>query len=139
MVQITIPSSGKNRRGPGFVPPRAPDEVATRFLDVATALRHVGIRVGHAEYDEVAVLSFVPRAADKVAPMVAHHRGRLDAELSWLTGPMATSLAANLGFLRLLFGDGDVAALADAKLLLDMQSIVAARQAAAVAAVAASS
>ncbi|HET6583788.1 MAG TPA: DUF4003 family protein [Nannocystaceae bacterium] len=106
----------------------APDEAAQRFLDVATALRDSGVRVGQDEYDDVAVLSMVPRAADKIAQMVVHYRGRLDAELSWLSGSLATSLAANLGFVRLVSADEAVAALGDAKLLLDMQSIVTARQ-----------
>ena len=52
---------------------------------------------------------------------------------------MATSLAANLAFVRLVADerDGRVGALADAKLLLDMQSIVAMRQAAVIATAAA--
>jgi hypothetical protein len=70
---------------------------------------------------------------------VAELRSRIAEELSWTETSMATSLAANLAFVRLLADerDGRVGALADAKLLLDMQSIVAMRQAAVVATVAA--
>ena len=50
----------------------------------------------------------------------------------------ATSLAANLTFVRMLQQDEGIAPLGDAKLLLDMQSIVAARQAAVAASAAAS-
>jgi hypothetical protein len=107
----------------------APDEAAQRFLDVATALRAAGIRVRKAEYDEVAVLSFVPRAADKVARTVADFRQQIVAELAWTERELATSLAASLTFVRLLSDDDTIAALGDAKLLLDMQSVVAARQA----------
>jgi hypothetical protein len=114
-----------------------PDEAATRFLDVATALRSHGIEVRQAEYDEVAVLSFVPRSADRVAQTVAELREQLRAQLESLSSSSATSLAANLAFVRLLFDDEGLAALGDAKLLLDMQSVVAARAAAAAAGVAA--
>jgi hypothetical protein len=108
----------------------APDEAASRFLDVATALRDRGIKVRQAEYDEVAVLSFVPRSADRVAQTVVELRAQLVASLAALSGEFATSLAANLAFVRLLSDDEGIAALGDAKLLLDMQSVVAARAAA---------
>ncbi|MBC8069530.1 MAG: DUF4003 family protein [Deltaproteobacteria bacterium] len=116
-----------------------PDEAADRFLAVATALRAGGVKIGQAEYDEVAVLSFVPRGAEVIATEVAELRMRIDAELSWAEDAMATSLAVNLSFVRLVADEADtrVAALADAKLLLDMQSIVAMRQAASVAVMAA--
>jgi hypothetical protein len=116
-----------------------PEEVTRRFLDIATALRDRGIRIGVTEYDEVAVLSFVPRAIDRIADAVVQYRSALDDALASLSGVLATSLAVNLAFVRLLFDEDGLGALADAKLLLDMQSIVAARQAAAGAAVAASS
>jgi len=115
------------------------DEAAGRFIEVATALRDRGIRVGQAEYDEVAVLGFVPRSADRVAQTVADYRARLDDALAGLPGAMATSLAVNLAFVRLLFDEDGLAPLGDAKLLLDMQSVVAARQAAVVAATVAAS
>jgi hypothetical protein len=116
-----------------------PDEAADRFLAVASALRAAGIKIGQAEYDEVAVLTFVPRSAEVIAADVAELRARLADELSWTESSTATSLAVNLAFVRLAADerDGRVGALADAKLLLDMQSIVAMRQAAAVATTAA--
>jgi hypothetical protein len=112
----------------------SPDEAADRFLEVASALRAAGVKIGQAEYDEVAVLTFVPRSAQVIAADVAELRSRLAGELSWSEASLATSLAANLAFVRLVADerDGRVGALADAKLLLDMQSIVAMRQAAAV-------
>ena len=112
----------------------APHEAADRFLEVASALRAAGIKIGQGEYDEVAVLTLVPRSADVIAADVAELRSRLGRELSWSESSMATSLATNLAFVRLVTHerDGRVGALADAKLLLDMQSIVAMRQAAVV-------
>jgi hypothetical protein len=107
----------------------APEEAAQRFLDVATALRDAGIKVGKAEYDEVAVLSMIPRAADKVARTVADYLSQIVSEFGWTEKELAISLAANLTFVRLLFDEEGIATLGDAKLLLDMQSIVTARQA----------
>lgn len=117
----------------------APHEAADRFLEVASALRASGVKIGQAEYDEVAVLTFVPRSADVIAADVAELRSRLDGDLSWTESSMATSLATNLAFVRMVAAepDGRVGALADAKALLDMQSIVAMRQAAVVATMAA--
>jgi len=113
----------------------APDEAADRFLAVAGALRAAGVKVGQAEYDEAAVLTLVPRSAEVIAADVAELRSRIAEDLSWSEASMATSLAANLAFVRLLSDERDerVGALADAKLLLDMQSIVAMRQAAVIA------
>lgn len=116
-----------------------PDEAANRFLEVADALRTAGIAIKGAEYDEVAVLSFVPRSAEGIAQMVVADREQLMARLPKLDGGTATSLAANLTFVRLVLADDRKAALGDAKLLLDMQAIASARQAAAVAAIAATS
>lgn len=117
----------------------APHEAADRFLEVASALRASGIKIGQTEYDEVAVLTFVPRSAEVIAADVAELRARLVDELSWTESSTATSLAVNLALVRLVANerDGRVGALADAKLLLDMQSIVAMRQASAWAAAAA--
>ena len=110
----------------------APEEAASRVLAIATALRERGIKVRGGEYDEVAVLAFLPRSAATVAERVAAMRDRIVAELAWHESTTGTSLAADLAFVEMLQAEPDarVAALADAKLLLDMQSIVAMRQAA---------
>lgn len=108
-----------------------PEEAADRFIAVASALRAAGVKIGQAEYDEVAVLTFVPRSAEVIAADVAELRSRVAAALSWGESSTATSLAANLALVRLVADERDerAAALADAKLLLDMQSIVTTREA----------
>lgn len=108
-----------------------PDEAADRFIAVASALRAAGVKIGQGEYDEVAVLTFVPRSAEIIAADVAELRSRVADALAWGESSTATSLAANLAFVRLVADerDGRIRALADAKLLLDMQSIVAMREA----------
>jgi hypothetical protein len=66
-----------------------------------------------------------------VAARVAAMRERIQQDLAWYEGDDATSLATNLAFVQLLDAEDDarVAALSDAKMLLDMQTIVAMRQA----------
>jgi hypothetical protein len=97
---------------------------------VASALRAAGVKIGQAEYDHVAVQTFVPRSAEAIAADVAELRSRVADALSWGESSTATSVAANLAFVRLVADerDGRVGALAYAKLLLDMQSIVAMRR-----------
>ncbi len=111
----------------------APDEVATRFLELAASLRERGVKVRSGEYDEIAVLAFLPRSAPQITERVVAMRERILAELSWYETSMATNLAADLVFVEFLQSDDDprIAALARAKFVLDMQSIVASRQAAA--------
>lgn len=113
----------------------APDEVATRFVELASCLRERGVKVRGGDYDEVAVLTFLPRSAPQIAERVVAMRERILAELSWYETSMATNLAADLVFVEFLQGDDDprIAALARAKFVLDMQAIVAMRQAAAAA------
>jgi len=108
----------------------APDEAVSRFLSIAAALRERKVPVRGREYDEVAVLAFLPRSASQIAERVAVMHARLTAELAWHEDSVATSLATNLAFVEQLQAEPDarVGALADAKLLLDMQSIVTVRQ-----------
>lgn len=111
----------------------APDEAAARFVELAAELRARGVKVRGAEYDEVAVLAFIPRSAALIAERVTNMRDRIVAELAWYESSMGTSLASNLAFVELLHSGDDarVGLLADAKLLLDMQAIVTMRQASA--------
>ncbi|EDM78000.1 hypothetical protein PPSIR1_19364 [Plesiocystis pacifica SIR-1] len=108
--------------------------MAARFRLLAEQLHKRGVRVGTAEYDDVAVLCFLPQPVERVAETVANYRDVLRKDLRWSERSLAMSLAVNLAFVRLVGQDPELAALADAKSLLDMQTIVAARQAAAAAA-----
>jgi hypothetical protein len=114
-----------------------PEAAAQRFLDVATALRDAGVKVRQSEYDDVAVLSFVPQSAASIARTVETYVGQLHEALGRMWGESPLPLAASLTFVRMLGEGAHTGTLADAKLLLEMQSIVSMRQAAAMAAVAA--
>ncbi|HWB75353.1 MAG TPA: DUF4003 family protein [Nannocystaceae bacterium] len=103
----------------------APDEAATRFLAIANALRDRGVKLGTAEYDEVAMLSFLPRSAELIAERVADMQRRLTEVLAWHEDASGIALAVDLAFFELAQAETDarVAVLADTKPLLDMQAI----------------
>ncbi|HGG56567.1 MAG TPA: DUF4003 family protein [Nannocystis exedens] len=106
-------------------------EVAERFTLLMTAFRDAGARIGQREYDELAILCFLAQPIERIVESVLGFRDRLQAALKWTSKASAFNLAASLAFVRLVGTDVELGALADAKLLLDMQAIVAARQAAA--------
>lgn len=109
----------------------APAEVADRFALLVERFREGGARVGQAEYDELAILCFLAQPVERVVATVLEFRDRIRASLGWTEKGSAFNLAANLAFVRLVGADGELGTIADAKLLLDMQAIVVARQAAA--------
>ena len=106
-------------------------EIAGRFRRLAQAFRDAGVRVGQTSYDEVALLCFLARPVERIVETVIEYRDRIGAELGWAEKSLAFGLGANLAFVRLVGNDPELGPLADAKSLLDMQSIVDARAAAA--------
>ncbi|NVB37762.1 DUF4003 family protein [Pseudenhygromyxa sp. WMMC2535] len=112
-----------------------PELIADRFEALAKGLRKAGVRVGMAEYDEIALLCFLSRPVAKVIEAAITYRDRLSQELSWMNTKLAFSLGTNLAYVRLVGGDPELGPLADAKGLLDMQAIIDTRAAAAGAAV----
>jgi hypothetical protein len=116
-----------------------PAEAASRFRLLRESFRTAGHRLGQAEYDELATLCFLAQPVDVIVDSVLGHRDRLRERISWLSKPMAFGLGAGVAFVRLAGRDAQLGPLADAKLLLDMQAVIAARTAAAAAAGAAPS
>ncbi len=112
----------------------APAEIADRFSRITEGFRSAGVRIGQAEYDEVAVLSFLARPVEGIVQSVVEGRDRVRGELRGVGKSMAFSLGSSIAFVRLVAGHTSLGPLADAKMLLDMQSIIAARQAASAAA-----
>ncbi|MCY1060344.1 DUF4003 family protein [Nannocystis sp. SCPEA4] len=113
--------------------------IVERFSGLLTAFRAAGAKIGTSEYDEVAILSFVALPAATIVATVRELEAGLRARLKWLGERDALSLGASLAFVRLVGASGELGALADAKLLLDMQTIVTARQTASIAAISAAS
>lgn len=114
-----------------------PLEIAGRFASLAEQFRGAGAKIGQPEYDDLAVLCFLALPSERIVASVMDIRGRLAAG-KWFTDRGDFGLASNLAFVALIGNDDARGPLADAKLLLDMQMIVVARQAATSAAVAAS-
>lgn len=110
-----------------------PAEIAGRFVALVDGFRAADAAIGPGEYDEIAVLSFLAQPVDRIVATVTDLRDGLRTRLRWLGKHDALSLGAGLAFVRLVGSEGALGALADTKLLLDMQAIVTARQAAAVA------
>ncbi len=111
-----------------------PLEIAQRFVRISEGLRGAGYKVSQRDYDEVAVLCFLATPVDKIVGAVMGFFAQIRGSLKWVDKSMGLSLAASLAFVRLVGADVRLGPLADAKLLLDMQAVVAARQAAAAAA-----
>ncbi|MEM6990138.1 MAG: DUF4003 family protein [Myxococcota bacterium] len=113
-----------------------PMEIAERFRKITEAFRAAGVRIGQAEYDEVAILCFLARPVEGIVKSVVDGRDRMRANLKGVTKSMAFSLGTSIAFVRLVAGHENLGPLADAKVLIDMQAIIAARQAAMAAAAA---
>lgn len=109
------------------------DEIAARFTSLVQAFRARGIKIGQQDYDEVAVLCFLSSPVDKIVDSVAQTSDRVHATLSGVGKRMAFSVGTSIAFVRLVAGHDELGPLADAKVLLDMQAVIAARQAAAAA------
>lgn len=108
-----------------------PAELVERFRLLAVAFGQAGVRIRQGEYDEVAVLCFLARPSERIVETVTSYAHEIREKLRWTDRATAFALATNLAFVRLVGNDPELGALADAKMLLDMQTIVEARQAAA--------
>ncbi len=109
-----------------------PVAIADRFARLMAGFRAGNVKIGQEQYDELAILCFLAWPVERIVESVLEFRSKLLATQSWIGKDGALNLAASLAFVRIAGQDSGLGPLADAKLLLDMQAIVAARQAAAV-------
>lgn len=107
-------------------------EIAERFALVVQQFRAAGAKIGQQEYDDLAILCFLALPVERIVANVLAIRDRLTAS-RWWSRRGDLGLAANLAFVHLVGENGALGPLADAKLLLDIQALVAARQATVVA------
>ena len=108
-----------------------PPVLVERFATILAGFREAGTRIGQEQYDELAILCFLARPTATIVTTVTAYRDRLRPAIPWLTRTDALNLAASLAFIEIAGQDPDaLGPLADVKLLLDMQAIVAARAAA---------
>lgn len=108
-----------------------PEELADRFALLLAGFRgEADQHIGQRQYDELAILCFLAWPIERIVATVLATRDQLRATQSWIGKAGALNLAASLAFVRITADDGALGPLADAKLLLDMQTIIAARHAA---------
>jgi hypothetical protein len=108
-----------------------PPVIVERFATILAGFREAGTRIGQEQYDELAILCFLARPTDKIVAEVVEFREKLKSTVSRLSRTDALNLAASLAFIHIAGQDPDsLGPVADIKLLLDMQAIVAARAAA---------
>lgn len=105
-----------------------PAELAARFVELTRAFRAAGAKIGQDEYDELALLCFVAQPVARIVETVIGYRDSLTGS-EWFVTRTNFGLATNLALVRIAGQSGALDSLADAKLLLDMQSIVAYREA----------
>jgi hypothetical protein len=113
-----------------------PDEVAARATELITALTDAGFRVGIDQYDELAMLCFLSLPAGRVVERILHYEERMKKMKGAPFWAQRFGLATSMAFIELLRTEETASVLAEVKSLLDMQQIVAAQQAAMVAAAA---
>jgi len=102
-------------------------EIADRFALIVQQFRAAGAKIGQQEYDDLAILCFLALPVERIVATVIAIRDRLTAR-RWWSRRGNLGLATNLAFVPLAGEDGALGPLADAKLLLDIQALVAARQ-----------
>ncbi|MDC0674961.1 DUF4003 family protein [Nannocystis radixulma] len=102
-------------------------EIAERFALIVRQFRAAGAKIGQQEYDDLAILCFLALPVERLVATVIAIRDRLTAS-RWWSRRGNLGLATNLAFVHLVGEDGALGPLADAKLLLDIQALVAARQ-----------
>jgi hypothetical protein len=105
-----------------------PDEIARRFARLVACLREVGYEVRRRDYDELALLCFLATPEEKIIEAVSAYATRIQSSVPQVGTDTALSLSTALTFLQLVGCDARLGPLADAKLLMDVQGMVAATQ-----------
>ena len=103
-----------------------PEALVERYATVVGALADVDIQIHRGEYDEVATLCLLSATPARIAEAVCTYQAAIRSRLHWGDRSHTVPIAANLAFVRLLGEDPELDVLADAKVLLDLQSMLAA-------------
>ncbi|NOT32057.1 MAG: DUF4003 family protein [Planctomycetes bacterium] len=117
-----------------FFAPEPDAAACTRFEALWKEFLARGLRMNSDDYDEVALLAFVPREASKVVRTVLEHRESIDTLRPKPSRNASFSLAASTAFLELVGNDPRLRKLSNTQAALQVRSILVARRAAAVAA-----
>ena len=115
-----------------------PVTAANRYFELANGFRDSGVSIWQSDYDELAILTFLDHPASRIVDYVLEDRQVMEKLRPKPDRSLTFNLAASITFLELVQVGDNLEAISDAKVLLDMQSIINAQQAAAAAAAASS-
>ncbi|MCA8941330.1 MAG: DUF4003 family protein [Planctomycetes bacterium] len=113
----------------------SPHETARRYARLADEFRRAGIRMWQSDYDELAILCFLEHDATTIVPRVVDRRAQMERLHPKPDHVQTFNLACSVVFLELVQVDRALHHITDAKALTDIQAVVAAQQAAVIAAV----
>ncbi|HTF88089.1 MAG TPA: DUF4003 family protein [Planctomycetota bacterium] len=116
-----------------------PGVVAARFQELYEQFKSSGLWMGSADYDEIALLCFAPQPASEILSTVQGHREKIRALKPAPDKQTSFTLACGTALLELARGSKDTVLLSEAQLLIAIQAILAAQQAAVIASTAAAS
>ena len=102
--------------------------------DLAAGFKNAGVSIWQSDYDELAILSFLDHPPGRIVEHVLRHREVMESLKPKPDRSLTFNLASSTTFLELVRLDPDLKTVIDAKALLDMQAIINAQQAAAIAA-----
>ena len=105
-----------------------------RFERLDLGFREAGISIFQGDYDELALLASLGASAADIIALTLKFRDEIRALPRPPNRGLAFNLACSLAFQELAHASEAVEGLADAKALLDLQSLLAAQQAATIAA-----
>lgn len=119
-----------------FLAKEKPQTVAMRYYALAEGFRAERTRIWQSEYDELAILAFLSQPAGEIVDRVLECQTGIRALKPRPDRSLAFNLASSVTFVDLIQSHVETAAVTDAKALIDMQAIISAQQAAAIAAMA---
>lgn len=117
-----------------FLSPDRDTEACNRFEALWREFKRLGLRMHSGDYDEVALLAFLPLDAGRIAQAVLDDRAEINTLRPKPGRDIGFSLACSTAHMRLAGGDKKHKRLAHTQVAIQVRSILASRQAAAAAA-----
>ena len=121
-----------------FLAEGTPQQVTQRTAALKAEFREHKVRISQPHYDELAMLAFLKQPAEKVVAQVISNRAELKKIRPRMDAGTTFNLAVGTAFVGLSGKDLDAVSLSRTKALIDMQTVLAAQQAAVAGAAAAS-
>lgn len=113
-----------------FLSPERDNVAADRFQAVWNEFKSQGLRMSAGDYDEVALLAFLPRDAKAIVRLVLEHRDGLATLRPRPGRDIGFSLACSTAFVQLVGGDKQARRIAYTQSAIQIRMVIASRQAA---------